>query len=452
MRAAQRTKKGLLLHPSVWGSPAPSTRRQAPVIPSDFRQHDLWNLLKEINETAKNLPSIQYENDEDKRTIQDRLPLYISTVEQHKGNAADYYSTQLLGTMKQQWDNVQARLDQLEGTPAQAHEIDRELDKVAERLATWPNIFTLKGSAVSKTIAVFEETQDKWASRIESLEKQLEAKEQELADKEVRHQELRDEIDANIDALYTRLDENENLINEQKEKIASQTVEHSEKFDKSQKERRETYQQWIKDQNTEIEKESDVLLSALGEKLAEGDSQLQEIKALHESVEKVAHGATAVFLARDYNAASKRDYWAGMIFMVLGVFLLGIAGFVLFNSFSTVTPHTSITWQWTALKVSATLLITAGATFAFKFSQNFLTSASRTKRSDLELRAIHPFLATLDNKELSDTTKVEFINRSFGQPEAPGSSNSKEGSTDQEKNMYKELLEFFLNWSKQNRG
>ena len=422
------------------------------MIPSDFRQHDLWKLLKEINETAKNLPSIQYEDDEDKRTIRDRLPLYISTVEQHKGNAADYCSTQLLDTMKQQWDNVQARLDQIERTPAQAHEIDRELDKVAERLATWPNIFILKGSAVAKAIEVFEEVQGKWASRIESLENQLEAKEQELADKEVRHQELREEIDAEIAALYAKLDINENLIYEQKEKIASQTVEHSEKFDEAQKERRETYQKWIEDQSTEIEEESDVLLSALGEKLAEGDSQLQKIKALHESVEKVAHGATAVFLARDYNTASKRDYLAGMIFMGLGVFLLVIAGFVLFNSFSTVTPDTSITWQWTALKVSATLLITAGATFAFKFSQNFLTSASRTKRSDLELRAIHPFLATLDNKELSDATKVEFINRSFGQPEAPGSSNSKEGSTDQEKNMYKELLELFLNWSKQNRG
>ena len=116
------------------------------MIPSDFRQHDLWKLLKEINETAKNLPSIQYEDDEDKRTIRDRLPLYISIVEQHKGNAADYYSTQLLDIMKQQWDNVQARLNQLEGTPAHAHEIDRELDKVAERLATWPNIFILKGT------------------------------------------------------------------------------------------------------------------------------------------------------------------------------------------------------------------------------------------------------------------------------------------------------------------
>ena len=137
-----------------------------------------------------NLPFIQYQDDEDKRTIRNRLPLYISAVEQHRGNAADYYSAQLLDTMKQQWDNVQAMLNQLEGTPAQAYEIDKELDKVAERLATWPNIFKLKGSAVAKTIAVFEETQDKWASRIESLEKQLEAKEQELADKEVRHQEL----------------------------------------------------------------------------------------------------------------------------------------------------------------------------------------------------------------------------------------------------------------------
>lgn len=443
-RGLSSKQKGIPYTPALGGSPAPDTQRQARMIPSDFKQHDLWQLLEEIDTTAKNLPSVQYQDDEDKRIIRNRLPLYISTVEQHKSYTADYYSTQLLDAMKQRWDNVQAMLNQLERTPTQVHEIDRELDRVAECLATWPNISIFKGYAATKAIEVFENAQDKWASRIESLEKQLEAKEQELADKEIRHQELREEIDASISALYTRLVENENLINEQKEKIASQTVEHSEKFDEAQKERREAYRRWIEEQNTEIDEESGRILRALDKKLAEGDSQLQEIKALHESVEKVAHGATAVFLARDYNTASKRDYLAGMIFMGLGVFLLGIAGFVLFNSFSTVTPDTSITWQWTALKVSATLLITAGATFAFKFSQNFLTSASRTKRSDLELRAIHPFLATLEDKELSDATKVEFINRSFGQPEAPGSSNSKKGSTDQEKNMYKELFELFL--------
>ena len=44
-------KKGLLLRPGVWDSPAPDTQRQAHVIPSDFKQHDLWQLLEEIDNT-----------------------------------------------------------------------------------------------------------------------------------------------------------------------------------------------------------------------------------------------------------------------------------------------------------------------------------------------------------------------------------------------------------------
>ena len=73
-------KKGLLLRPGVWDSPAPDTQRQAHVIPSDFKQHDLWQLLEEIDTTAMNLPFIQYQDDEDKRTIRNRLPLYLSLI------------------------------------------------------------------------------------------------------------------------------------------------------------------------------------------------------------------------------------------------------------------------------------------------------------------------------------------------------------------------------------
>lgn len=424
------------------------------MIPQHFKEHELWQLLEEINETVNNLPSISYQDDEDRHSVRERLPLYLSAVEQHKNNAAGYYSAQLLDDMYDLWKNIKTRVNQLEYSPSQAHSIATDLDTITGSLATWPAVFALKGFAAKNAIEAFEQAQVKWAERIEKLEQQLEAKEQELTDKEAQHQQQRQEIDIEIEGLYSRLEKNEELINTQNEKIADQATRHSELFEASQEERRQSYKKWLETQNSEIDEEAGAILTELGEKLSEGNEQLNEIKNLHESVEKAAHGATAVILARDYNTASKRDYWAGMFFMALGIALLVIAGIVLYSSFSRITPDTNITWQWTALKVSATLLITAGATFAFKFSQSFLTSSSRFKRSDLELRAINPFLANIGQKELADRTKIDFINRSFGQPDIT-TTDSKGKTTDTSSEAtkpYKEIIDTLVSILKQNNS
>lgn len=424
------------------------------MIPKTFKEHELWEILDKISETIQTLPLISYQTEENKRTINNRLPLYISTVKRHKNNAADFYSVNLLNNMKAQWESVSSRLYYLENSPSIARDIDNDLDRIAENLAKWPTIINLRGSAASNAVSIFEEAQSSFSKRIEHLEQVIIEKDKELVDGESRYLEFRTETNSLIDELHSRLDENEKLINTQNEKIAQQAVEHSEHFEAAQDERRKEYRSWMAEQEQTIDNEIESIVSSLGDKLVEGDQQLQKINELHENVEKAAHGATAAFLARDYNTASKRDYTAGILFMGLGVALLIAAGLVLYGSFASIAPDTKITWQWTALKVSATLLITAGATFAFKYSQTFLANASRFKRADLELRAINPFLANIGKKDLADQTKIDFINRSFGQSDS-GNTHEKKEETDKNtevKISSKELLETVIMTLKNNNN
>lgn len=426
------------------------------MIPKNFKEHELWELLEKIDKTIQNLPPISYQSEEDRHTIISRLPLYVSAVKQHKFNAAGFYSNNLLNNMNTQWKNISSILDSLSNNPARAHEIDSYLDRMAEDLAKWPATFTLRESAASKAVSIFEEAQSTLLQRIEHLEQLITAKEEELTERESHYQELRKETDTNINELHKRLDENKQLIKTQNEKITTQEFKHSELFEAAQDERRKTYETWLNVHQERVDKKSDHIISALDEKLADGDQHLQNIKKLHEEVEQASHGAAAAYLARDYNAASKRDYTAGLLFMGLGIILLIVAGIVLYGSFVNVTPGTSITWQWTALKVSATLLITAGATFTFKFSQNFLASASRFKQTELELRAIKPFLADIGQKELADQTKIDFINRSFGQFGSVNASKSKEATSTDKNNetkiSYKEMLETVITTLKNTNG
>lgn len=421
------------------------------MIPKDFKAHELWKQLEEIKETTKNLPAIKFDDEEDKRTIRDRLPLYISTLEQHKSNAADYYSNQLLEAMHQPWSEIYEIISNLENDPSCAYQIDQEIDKVAACLATWPTAFNLRGYAATKATETFEQVQNQWAQRIEGLEKQLEAKNQELADAEARHQELRKEIDADISELHAHLDENKRLIDEQNEKIAAQAVTHSELFEKSQQDRSAAHKKWFQQQETEIDEEVGLLLKELRETALAGDRHLEDIITLRDDVEKAVHGATAAVLARNYSTASLRDYVAGILFMVLGIMLLVVAGIFAVNSFADISPDTHISWQWTALKITGTLLLSAAATFSFKYSQNFLTSATQTKRTDLELRVVTPFLATLKDQDIADQTKVDFFKRSFGRQQDQVDDTDTSSNKDKESKVSgQEILNALTSLIKQN--
>lgn len=444
------------------------------MIPQEFKDHELWQTLEEVSQLQQNLPAIEYRDEDEKHTVRERLPMMISVLEQHRNNAAGYYSARMLEPMLAQWDSINAYLENLEQTPAYAYRIEEALDEVTKTLATWPTMFALKGFAVNNAVAAFDEAQKKWEQRVETLEQQLHEKNNELVTQEEQHRQDQENLEDKIEELSLALAENENLIIYQKEKIASQAVEHSEIFEASQNKRREIFdssqekfreqfeakldedeedfKQWFTDYKLLQNQEVDDYHESIKDALSQGESHLKDIKDLHEEVEKAAHGATAALLARDYNTAAVRDYIAGMIFMLFGIVLLLVAGLVLYHSFSDITPNTDITWQWTALKITATLLISAGATVAFKFSQNFLSSSAKTKQSDLELRAIHPFLETLDDKTLSDNTKVEFINRSFGQPDIVEDKGKPDLSKNQEAISYKELFDLLFSSLKKGQG
>lgn len=417
------------------------------MISSQFKGHELWGLLNEILTTLNNLPSIKYEDAEDRHTVTERLPIIIGATQRHHINNSAYYSASMLNTAQAHWEYIHECLEDIADSPSQAAYIDEKLDEITTFMATWPTAFALKGKAQEQAINTFNTAQDAWVNRIAALEQQLIVKDEELAAQEAKHQEEREAIEQEISELHGQLNENEKLIDEQKTVIAEQAVNHSELFERAQEERRNAYKAWLEKQGKELEEEAGDVLQQLEKHLVEGENEKNKIEELRNKTEEVAHSATAVILARDYNKASQRDFVVGIAFMVLGIVLLVIAGITLFLSFIAITPETEVSWQWTALKVTSTLLITAGATFAFKFSQNFLANASRTKQTDLELRAIHPFLETIENQDEIDKTKIDFINRAFGQQETVGSSTSKSKSAEekeQETNLYKQILETFI--------
>lgn len=381
------------------------------LIPENFKSHRLWETLDEVNNSLVDLPAVTL-NAEQRDILQNRLPLLLEWTQRHKNNASGYYSNQMLDQMNNIWSNILTRLKSIHSWPnnasSQVNSVISDLSTFTSYYTQWPSWFALKGGAAAAAVHTFERAQTILHSRIEHLEQTILDKNQELENQ-------RQEYQAHLTELQDDLEKTKAEIQDQRETVSNLNVDYSEKFGESQKNRREEWAIWLEDRKTEYDQQAKDEIHHLSDITQNGNEHLKQIEQLHSSVEKAANKATASVLARDHGSYANRDFFMGIFAVVFGLGFLGYAGYTLAHSIESIQPDTTVKWQWVSLKVTFTLVLSAAATIAFTLAKRFFDSAAETKRTELELRTIHPFLANVDDPDKVNEATINFINRSFAQ-------------------------------------
>ena len=75
-----------------------------------------------------------------------------------------------------------------------------------------------------------------------------------------------------------------------------------------------------------------------------------------------------------------------------------------------------MSWQYVFLKIGLSATIIGAATVSFTLGHRFLHSSSTNKRLELELAALGPFLADVDEDDEGTVrkAKLDFMERTFG--------------------------------------
>lgn len=139
-----------------------------------------------------------------------------------------------------------------------------------------------------------------------------------------------------------------------------------------------------------------------------------QIDDLREGTEKVAGLASADILAGKFKEYSDQQWRWGVGANVLGFLALAAGLAVIGTTVHNVGTDERISWQYTALKLGVTITIVAASAVAFRLGASFLSRAGNSKRMELELRAIGPFFADIEDAEALKEAKRAFVERSFG--------------------------------------
>lgn len=334
----------------------------------------------------------------------ERLRYLASAVNSHKEtpDAAPYSQASLdavnasLSNVVQEVRNYVSNGNSGHLTNAEKHE-----DGALQQLGSWPQA-GLRGGAATQAAKVFKEYREGAEDAIQALA----ASNAELRETETALRQKLSDIQGQLDALSAKITQDETRLD-------ASLTSHSEAFTSKQTEREERFKEFLEEQGAALDAMAEKDLASIEKKAEQANASLAAIDALRHSTEKVAGLATADILSGEFAKHSKARWWSGIVFSIVGFLALAGGVALLVLTLRGLSPDESMTWQFAAMKLGATATIVGASAVAFRLGARFIAESSTSKRMELELRAIGPFFADVDDPAVVVDVKRAWVERAF---------------------------------------
>jgi hypothetical protein len=378
-----------------------------------FGAHPLWTqvsaCLDILSETEADTPAEYVEE-------QERIRWLGSQVSKYVASDPSYFSIPMLDAVQTHWRQVHATLGQVEAGSFASLTPARELaEQCLPLILGWPPASARQGGSGKTETKFFSAYESATKDASAALRARIDTLMTEATARDEQHAAAVAELEQQIAALAATMTEQTNRITTATttldEKVASIETDAAE----AQNARNEKFAEWVENRETEwVETKAQPILDQIDATRETAAERLLDLEALSAQVEKVAGKTGSAVLARDYGRYSTREWVTGLLSYGLGIGLLVAVGIYLLLTVGDVERDADISWQYIALKLGLTITVIAASTVLFQVGRQSLRGASENKKIELELRAIVPFLADLNDPEASKQAKIAFVERSFG--------------------------------------
>lgn len=189
---------------------------------------------------------------------------------------------------------------------------------------------------------------------------------------------------------------------EERRRIASETQKLSEQSDAA----KTTVRGSAQEAKDAIEKEKQ-LITHEAEKLR---SELQERGKEYKRLTQLATGQQ---LSDAYASDARKEWWTGLIAYGVGFTILALIAILLWLQIDRLQPGEDVSWQYSALKLGLGSAAAAASAVAIRVGNRSWDRAASSRQTEMELRAIGPFLLDVGDRRRVDDAKLAFVDRRF---------------------------------------
>lgn len=368
---------------------------------ASYKDHAIFSA---IDTTLEHLNEVEKKTPANYKEYSDRIRAVGSYLKSFRSTPGSLFSPQMLDQIYSQWNQVDAVVTNHKASPEAGHlpQSSAFLDACLTSVASWPQ----PRGAVGQKAAEFIESMGETSSQtVEALKEEIE-----------RAGEAADEAESQRVALAQKLTALDAKITQDETRLDNAVTTQVEGFNNAQTKREETFVDWLASRRQEYDSEVSEYKHLLTEETASAEVILLHLKDLRDKTERVAGEATSARLARDYGVEAEREFKYAIGSYAIGLTLTVLAGCFLFVTIGGLKPEEPVSWQYVSLKIGLSAILIGAATVAFTLGHRFLQSSSTNKRIELELAALGPFLADVeeDDEGTVRRAKLDFMERTFG--------------------------------------
>lgn len=379
----------------------------------EFDNHPLW---AEIEACQEVLPRTEVNSSVDSGPDRERIRWIAAQVKKFKSSEWRFFSAAMLQSVYVPWNQAHATLDQVErGSTGSWPTAREQVEQCLAPLASWPLPGARRGGRGKAEQKFFDEYEKSVGAALVTTKMRIEELTAEAAQQNEDHATAMTEMEQRIAALTTAVEEQTERISTASASLDAKTASIETEAAGAQTARGEKFDDWLGATETKwVNEKAQPIVDEIQATNEVASTRLTELEDLGTQIEKVAGKIASAVLARDYGRYSTREWVTGLVAYGLGIGLLIGVGIYLLLTVGDVERDSEVSWQYITLKIGLTVTVVAASTVLFQVGRQALRQANDNKKTELELRAIGPFLADVDDESAARDAKIAFIQRSFG--------------------------------------
>lgn len=384
---------------------------------SEFVQHPLWKTVENLSQAMNRL-----EQSEKPVPLPefDRIRWILLQLKKFRSVDSRFFVAEQLSTAERIWREV-ADYVYSYGSASQDVHVFKAVEAAESWLqssGSWHRPATSNNALAKQAKEDYEELHERFELTVSQLRDLLEEERQRSVKQARETSAILEKFERSASVTNDDVESALVALKADRRSLEQAITNHEETFRSAQADRDATFNKWLEAQGQELYEQANPHLDRLVEAETSATTVLERVRSLGDQTDAAAGQTTGHILAEKFETSSKAELKSGnnTFHVGIGVAMAGVSWLV-YVALVTFGDKSDFNWNWLSLKISLALALGGVATILIRKGQQSIATARNYKRTELELRAIGPFLSDIETRSMAEEAKVDFLKRTFGRTE-----------------------------------
>lgn len=400
---------------------------------SEFDQHPLWITTQQIAATAA---LVRAEQEPAEISKLETIMFYVSHAETFREIATTssaLFSGAMLEAVNVPFTAAASSLQfrQANGVAQTAHLDNAAVQAEASLIpmGPWPRPYG-KGGQVTQMNTLFEDLLESQRLSVESLRGAHADLREEVGRLEAMAAERQLVLETSLARMQTEGESVTELVTAEKARIDQVVANGLTAVAAIETSNTERYKVWKAEQEAAFISDFAPLQAEIQSRLATAKEVFEELRSTNEQFENLSAIAAGETIANNFEKEASWGRTTGIaMYSVGGLFLLAAAVPLIWLLFEPgLDVDGSPQWGLITVRLAIGILAGSAATVIIRLGARLISNANASKRMELELRSIGPFLANVVEPTEVDKARIALVTRSFGQSGGEAAGDGKDDS------------------------